>query len=87
MGLQRRLVRQQAVERAVQPIVVDGFGRHAQQIAQRRAAIPILGDVQLARRLAQPGNHQDRRHRRPRHPLAAARQRLATQLVERQGLP
>jgi hypothetical protein len=33
MGLQRRLVRQQAVERAIQPIVVDRFGRHAEQIA------------------------------------------------------
>ena len=85
MGLQLLLVRQQAVQRAIQAIVVDRLGRHAQQVVQRRAAIPMLGDVQLARRLAQPGDHQDRRHRRPRHPLAAARQRLATQLVERQA--
>jgi MFS family permease len=36
-----------------------------QQIAQRRAAVPVLGDVQFARRLAQPRRHQHGRRLRP----------------------
>jgi len=40
------------VEGTVQPIVIDALRRHAQKVVQCRAAVPILGDVQLAGRLA-----------------------------------
>ena len=73
------LVRQQPIQRAVEPVVVDLLGGQAQQILQRRAAVPVLGDVQLARRLAQPREHQHRGHRRPRHLLPASRQQLLAQ--------
>jgi hypothetical protein len=73
MRFDRRLVRQQMIEPAVEPVLVDGFVAKLQQIAQRRAAIPVLGDVQLARRLAEPRCHQNGRHLRPRDPLLARR--------------
>ena len=52
MHLQRSLVRQQAVKRSVQPIVVDALRGHTQEVVQRRAAVPILRNVQLAGGLA-----------------------------------
>ncbi len=50
MRLERRLVREQMIERAIKSILVDLLIAKLQQIAQRRATIPILGNVQLARR-------------------------------------
>ena len=52
MRFQGRLVREQAIERAIEPVLVDLLVAELQQVAKRRAAIPVLGDVQLARRLA-----------------------------------
>ena len=46
------LVLKQAIKPAIEPILVDLLFAKLQQIAKRRAAIPILGNVQLARRLA-----------------------------------
>jgi hypothetical protein len=39
MGLKGRLVREQAVERAIEPILVDLLIAELQQVAKRRAAI------------------------------------------------
>ena len=58
MRFEGALVREQAIERAIEPILVDLLFAKLQQIAKRRAAIPVLGNVQLARRLAQPSRHQ-----------------------------
>ncbi len=52
MHFQRRLVRKQMIERAIKSILVDLLVAKLQQIAKRRATIPILGNVQLARRFA-----------------------------------
>ena len=87
MLLQTPLVRQQPVERPVQTVVVDPLHRHPREIRQRRPPVPILGNVQLARRLAQPRNHQDRRHRRPRHLLATRRHLRGAKPIELQRLP
>jgi hypothetical protein len=87
MCLQLRLVLQQQIERAIQPILVDQIAIELQQIAQRRAPIPILGNVQLARRLAQPGRHQHCRHLRPRHGLLATRQKLLAQIGKPAAAP
>ena len=62
---ERRLVAEKTIEGAIKPILVDLLIAELKQIAKRRATIPILGDVQLARRLAQPRRHQHRRHLRP----------------------
>jgi hypothetical protein len=87
MRLQRRLVREQAIERAIEPILVDLFIAELQQIAKRRAAIPVLGNVQLARRLAEPSRHQHRRHLRPSDALLTRRKQLLAQLLEPHPTP
>jgi len=48
MGLQRFLVRQQRVEAAVEPVIVDLVRRHAQQVRQGRPLVGVLRDVQFA---------------------------------------
>src|SRR5437870_44152 len=87
MLLDRALVRQQAIERTIEAIVVHQRRRERQQVLQRGAAIPRLGDVQFARRLAQPGEHEHARHRRPRHRFTPFRQELCQQVVEAQRAP
>ena len=87
MRLQGRLVREQAIERAIEPILVDLLIAELQQIAKRRAAIPVFGDVQLARRLAQSSRHKHRRHLRPGDAFLAHRQQAPAQLLKPQPTP
>ena len=56
MLLDARFVRQQPVQAVVETIRMHLLRRHAQQVLQRRAAIPRGLDVQLARRPAEPGD-------------------------------
>ena len=83
----RFLVRQQTVERAVQAVVIHRFTRQRQQVLERGAPVPVLGDVQLARRLAQARDHQYRRHHRPRRRLASLRQQLRADHVQLERSP
>jgi len=53
MRLESILVRQQMIEGAIEPVLVDLLFAKLDEVAQRRAPIPVLGNVQLARRLAQ----------------------------------
>lgn len=85
--LQGFLVRQQAVQRAVQPVVVHLIRRHPQQILQRRPLVPPLRDRQFARRLTQTRHHQNRHDRRPRRRLPTFRHQLPTRHVQAQRLP
>jgi len=85
--LQRLALFEHAVQRSIAAVVVDLRLGHVEQIVQRRAAKPILGDVQLARRLAQPRDDQYRRHRGPRHIFASAGQQPRQQLIQPQRLP
>jgi len=87
MLLDRLFVRQEPIQRAVEPIVVDPLGGQPEQILERGLAIPVLGDVQLARRFTQPRDHQHRRHLRPRHGLSACRQERGAQLLQSQRPP
>ncbi len=87
MLLELPLVREQPIEGAVQPIVVDQRGGQREQVFQRGAAVPVLGDVQFARRLAQAGQHQHRRHGRPRHGLPPVGQQPLQHLVQPQRPP
>jgi len=52
MRFQRGFVAEQMIKSAIEPILGDLLIAKLQQIAQRRAAVPVLGDVQFARRLA-----------------------------------
>ncbi len=87
MLLELPLVGQQAIESPIQPVVVDQRGGQREQVFQRGAAVPVLRDVQLARRLAQPRQHQHRGHGRPRHRFPAFGQQPLQQLVQPQGAP
>ena len=81
------LVREQAIERAIEPVLVDLLITKLQQVAKRRATIPVLGNMQFARRLAQPGRHQHRRHLRPGDAFLARRKQSPAQLFEPQRAP
>lgn len=87
MRLHRRLVREQAIKPAIEPILVDLLIAELQQIAKRRAAIPVLGDVQLAAWLAQSSRHQHRRHLRPRDAFPAHRKQSPAQLLKPHPAP
>ena len=87
MRFERRLVDQQPIERAVEAILVDLVVRQLKQIAKRRAPIPVLGDVQLARRLAQPRRDQNGRHLLPGDPFLALRQQRRAQLRQSRAAP
>jgi len=67
MLFQRSLVRQEAIQAAIQTRIVDLGRVDAQQIVQRGGGKPALFDGQLAARRAQTVDGQQRRHLRPRH--------------------
>ena len=85
--LERGLVRQQAIQGAIAPVVGHQRGRHRQQIVERSPAIPVFGEMQLTGGLAQAGEDENRRHGRPRDLLAAARLQALTDLVQAEGAP
>jgi hypothetical protein len=81
------LVREQVIEPAIEAILVDCFVPELQQIAERRAPVPVLGNVQLARRLAQSRCYQHRRHLRPADAFSARRQEPLAQLLQPRPTP
>src|SRR5438445_413185 len=76
MRLESSLVREQMIEAAIKAVLVDLLIAKLQQIAERRAAVPVLGNVQLAGRLAEPRRHQHGRHLRLGDAFLARRQLL-----------
>src|SRR6516225_1530697 len=87
MGFESLLVRQHTIEAAIQPILVDLLFAKLKQIAQRRAPIPVLGNVQLARRLAEAGRDQHRRHLREGDAFLADRQKLIADILKARAAP
>ena len=87
MRFERSLVREQLIKSAVQTVLVDLRVAELQQFAERRPAVPILGNVQLARRLAKPGRHQNSRHLRPGDPFQAHWQQLPAQFLKARSAP
>jgi hypothetical protein len=81
------LVCEQAVKRAIEAILVDLLLAELQQITKRRTAIPVLGDVQLARQLAEPRHNQHARQLRPSGLLTAHRQQPPAQLLKPHPAP
>ncbi len=59
MGFKLALMGQEVIETTVEPVLVDRLFAQLQQITQRRAAIPVLGNVQFTGRLAEPGCEPD----------------------------
>src|SRR5262244_3460956 len=87
MRLEGGLVEEQAIEAAIEPILVDLLVAELEQIAQRRAAIPVLRNMQLARRLTESRRNQHGRHLRPRHPFLAGRKQPLAQLLKTNAAP
>ncbi len=85
--LERSLVRQQLIESLVETRVVHHRRINAQQIFERCASIPVLGDVQFAGWFAQSRDDQDRRDLRPRHDLSTFRHHGRAELVEPECTP
>ncbi len=87
MRLQRRLVRQQMVQRPVEPILVHPLLRHTAQVLERRPRIETLLDRELARGGNQARRGQDEGHRRPRDLLPAWLHPLLEHPVQTQKTP
>jgi hypothetical protein len=82
MRFELALVGEQMVEPAIEPILVHLLVTELQQIRERRAAVPILRNVQLAGWLAKPRGDQHGRHLRPRDPLLADRKQPLAQSLQ-----
>src|ERR1700746_1954341 len=87
MRFEGGLMREQMIKGAVQAVLVDLLVAELQQIAECRPTVPILGNVQLARRLAEPCRHQNRRHLRPGDAFQAHWQQLPVQLLKASSAP
>src|SRR6516225_8726682 len=87
MRLQSGLVREQMIEPAIEAVLVDLLVTKLQQVAKRCTAVPVLGNVQFARRLAEPRRNQDRRHLRPRDVLPARREKPLAQILKSHAAP
>src|SRR5216684_5737503 len=87
MRFKGRLVHEQMIEAAIKAILVDLLIPELQQIAERRAPVPILGNVQLARWLAEPRRNQHGRHLRPCDALLAHRKQSLAQLLKARPAP
>jgi hypothetical protein len=75
------------VEAAIEPILVDLLVAELKQIAQRCATVPVFGNMQLARWLAEPRRDQHGRHLRPRDTFLARRQQTFAQLFKADAAP
>ena len=68
MALERSLVlRQQVIQHAIQPAVIDGAVGRMSQIIESRRRVPACFGRQLAPRRAQPVDGENRGDARPRH--------------------
>ena len=81
------LVWQQAIESTVKPRVVDGLRLDAEQVFQGGPPIPVLGDMQLTRRLAEPCENEGQHHIRPRDHLSSPWKNVCAQPVKLESLP
>ncbi len=85
--LERRLVRQQPIQRTVQPILVHLLFADPADVLERGPGVEAFLDRKLRRRRDQTCRGQDERHQRPRDPLAAPLHPCLEQLVQSQELP
>ncbi len=85
--LQLCLVRQNAVQAAIQTRVVDLALVDLQKIVQGGCWIPALLNGQFAARCAQPIDRQQRRHARPGHIGRLVIDRLFEEAIQFQSLP
>jgi hypothetical protein len=87
MRFQRLLVRQELIQRLIEPLGVDLLGPGAEEFLQGGPPIPGVGDVQFAGRLAEAGDGEDRGHRAPGHVLASPLDPLLEKFLQPQHPP
>ena len=75
------------IKSAIEPILGDLLIAELQQIAQRRAAVPVLSDVKFARRLAEPRCHQNGRRLRPGDAFLPDRKQSLAQFLKADPAP
>lgn len=80
-------MRQQRIEAAIQPRVVDLRQRHAEQILQRGVVIPALGHRQLARLRAKAAQGEHAGDHVPADVFLATRHQLGQQRVQAEPPP
>src|SRR5262249_31317511 len=81
------LLQEQMIHPLVETARVHGLGRDAKDVAERCVAGPALGDVELARRLAQASKDEDRGDLGPGDGLLAGFDLLIEKLIELQRAP
>jgi hypothetical protein len=87
VGFDRCLVHDELVESAIKAILVDLLFPELQQVAERRAPEPVLGNVQLTRWLTQTRCHQHSSDLFPGDALLACGQQVRTQLRQPHAAP
>src|SRR3974377_1234279 len=87
MRLKGSFVRKQMIQASIEAVFIDRFLAKLQQIDKRCAAVPVLGDVQLARWLAEPCQHKDSCHLRPCDALFSNRKKLLAELLKARPAP
>jgi hypothetical protein len=80
MRFQRRLVHEQMIQSAIETVLVDLILAQLKQIGERRAPVPVLGNVQFARGFAKPCRYQNGGYLLPRHAFLARRKKLLAQV-------
>ena len=81
------LVRQQAIERRVEAVGINLLRGDAQEVVQRRGAIPGVLDVEFAGRRAEAGDRENRGHLAPRDFFSALGDQLLEEAVEAEQSP
>jgi hypothetical protein len=87
VGAQLVLVRGQAVEAAVEPVVVDLRGGEAEQVVERRGIEPLLGHAQLRGLAAEARDRQQGGGVGPGDRLAAGGQEFGEESIQAQAMP
>ena len=87
MRFQRGLVFKQTVEAAIEPVLAHLLVGKLQEIAQRRAPVPVFRNMQLARRFAEAGRNQHRCHLRPGNALPARGKKPFAKLFQPKPTP
>ena len=81
------LLRQQNIKGAIETIVIDLVGRHAEQVVKGGLAIPEIGDLQLRRRRAKSRQSQNAGHHRPGDFLATGLHGVVEETIQPQSPP
>jgi hypothetical protein len=87
MGFEGSLLHKKPIETFIESRMVDLLWPHPEDVLKCCAAIPVFCDVEFARRLAEPCDHEDRCNLRPGDDLAAHGDRFLAEGVQPEHAP